>query len=137
VNFRLARAARSLWSRWLIASLLFLQLASAAYACSMGTAGADAQSMAGMPCAQTMADSLVPALDPEQPGLCLEHCKGGSVTVDQGAAASLALPAPVGPFVVAGANELPARSSAWQAQRRNRDRAPPEAHSILHCCYRI
>lgn len=132
-----ARNTRIWWSRWLIASLLFLQMASAAYACAMPSAAADAASMAGQPCAQFMDDGALPALDPEQPGLCLEHCRGGSQTVDQQATASLAVPALVALFFLEAANEQPAEASAWQAQRRNRDRAPPPAHSILHCCYRI
>ncbi len=134
---RPARHTRLWWSRCLIACLLFLQVASAAYACAMPSAALDSQSMAGQPCAQFMANGPVPALDPEQPGLCLEHCKGGSQTVDQGASSSPGLPALVALFFVAAANEQPAEASAWHAQQRSRDRAPPPAHSILHCCYRI
>ncbi|MBA3597766.1 MAG: hypothetical protein H0W40_10375 [Methylibium sp.] len=137
MNLRPARNTRIWYSRWLIASLLFLQMASAAYACAMPSAAVDAASMAGQPCAQFMADGTLPALDPEQPGLCLEHCKGGSQTVDQQATASLAVPALVALFMVTAAAEQPAQASAWQAQRRSRDRTPPTAHSILHCCYRI
>jgi len=137
VNFRLARSSRRRWSGWLIASLLFLQLASAAYACSMPSASVASLMMADLPCAQTMAPGVVPALDPEQPGLCLEHCKGGSQTVDQTPAASAFAPAPVALFVVAIQPEGLTASSAWQAQQRRRERAPPPTHSILHCCYRL
>lgn len=137
VNLRLARNARIRWSGWLIASLLFLQLASASYACTLGTGDANAQSMAGMPCAQQMAEGFAPALDPEQPGLCLQHCQGGSQTVDQGSAASPGLPALAALFFVAAASGQAAEASAWQAQQRRRDRAPPPPHSILHCCYRL
>jgi hypothetical protein len=137
VNMRLARNSRVWWSRWLVASLLFLQLASAAYACSMGSVEADSHAMPGMPCGQSVAEDSVPALDPEQPGLCLEHCRSGSQTIDQSAAASLAVPALVPLFFVAPVDGRLAQTSAWQAQQRSRERAPPPAHSILHCCYRI
>lgn len=135
MNLRLARNARIRWSGWLIASLLFLQLASAAYACTMGT-GAAEPSMAGMPCAQQMAEGFAPALDPEQPGLCLEHCKGGSQTVEPSHSPAPLLPALVALFVVAPVEPV-ADASAWLAQDRRRERAPPPAHSILHCCYRL
>lgn len=137
MNAPLVRKARIRWCGWLIASLLFLQLASAAHACTAGMAEAGVQSMAGMPCAQQMAEDFAPALDPEQPGLCLEHCRSGSQTVDQSSGASLAAPALIALFFVAAAHEPPAEASAWQAQRRSRDRAPPPPHSVLHCCYRI
>lgn len=137
MNLRLAPRHRRGWIRWLIASLLFLQLASAAYACTMGTGGADAQAMAGMPCAQTMDEGFAPALDPEQPGLCLEHCKAGSQTVDAGAAAAWPLPALFALYAVPASVEQPAEWQAWQAHRRTRAQAPPPAHSLLHCCYRL
>jgi len=137
VNARLNRTARLWWSRWLIASLLFLQLASAAYACSMSSAAAGEAPMAGMPCAQAMANGGLPAMDPEQPGLCLEHCKGGSLTIEQGASASVASPALLALFFVAAATEEPDESSVWLAQERSRDVAPPASHAILHCCFRI
>jgi len=136
VNLRLARNARLRWSGWLIASLLFLQLASAAYACTMGTGDAESPSMAGMPCAQQMAEGAAPALDPEQPGLCLEHCKGDAQTVEPSHSPAPLLPALVALFVVAPAQPV-ADTSAWLAQDRRRERAPPPAHSILHCCYRL
>lgn len=137
MNAYLTRNARIWWSRWLIASLLFLQLASAAYACSMSSASAGGPSMAGMPCAQAMANGGLPAMDPEQPGLCLEHCKGGSQTIEQGTAASVALPALVALFFVAAATGEPDEASAWLAQERSRDGALPPPHAILHCCFRI
>lgn len=137
VNLRLTRTPRLWWTRGLIAALLFLQLASAAYACSMGTARADAPSMAGMPCAQPMADGFVPALDADQPALCLEHCRSGSQAVDQGSPAPLPLPALMALFAVTEPAPRSADASAWRERHRSRERAPPPAHSILHCCYRI
>lgn len=137
MNVRLARTARTWWSRSLIASLLFLQLATAAYACAMQSAPRAVASTAGMPCAQEMAAEGMAAMDPDQPGLCLEHCKGGSQTIEPAVQGALPAPeldalfvvaAPVGPAVQASA------SRAWQFER---DSIPPLPHSILHCCFRI
>lgn len=138
MSSRRPRNSRTWWIRWLVASLVFMQLASAAYACATGTAGIDARSMAGMPCVQATADALAPALDPEQPGLCFEHCKGGSQALDQTAPAPLPLPALLALYIVPVAADASAESRAWrQAQQRSRGSAPPQPHSILHCCYRI
>lgn len=138
MNLHLTRNARIWWSRGLIASLLFLQLASAAYACAMPSAAAGGGSMADMPCAQAMAHGGLLAMDAEQPGLCLEHCKGGSQTLEPGSAAGVVAPALVALFVIAAADEPPSdQASAWLAQERNRDGAPPLPHAILHCCFRI
>lgn len=130
------RTVRTWWSKSLIASLLFLQLASAAYACAMPAAGAGGSSMADMPCAEAMARGDMSMLDPEQPGLCLEHCKGGSPTIEPGTVAGIALPALVALFVVAPI-EATDRAGARQAQWRRRASAPPPPHAILHCCFRI
>ena len=134
---RIARTARTWWARSLIASLLFLQLATAAYACAMHSAPPADTSMAGMPCAQEMAAEGMATMDPDQPGLCLEHCKGGSQTIEPGVPSALPAPklnalfeiaVPMEPVVHAGARR------AWQIER---DSAPPLPHAILHCCFRI
>ena len=134
---RFTRTARTWWSRALIASLLFLQLASAAYACAMhSTEPADA-SMAGMPCAQAMAGGDMATMDPDQPGLCHEHCKGGSQTLEPAPTVDLAAPAMVALFVIAVPVALADEADAWQARQVERDSAPPPPHAILHCCFRI
>ena len=133
----LTRNARIWWSRWLIASLLFLQLASAAYACAMQSAGTGASSMAGMPCAEAVSGSDRAAMDPDQPGLCHEHCKGGTQTTEPAAPVALAVPALAVLFVVATAAEPLADTSAWRARRLARDSAPPPSHALLHCCLRL
>ena len=134
---RLARTARTWWSSLLIASLLFLQLATAAYACAMHSTPPAGASMSGMPCAQEMAAGGMATMDPEQPGLCHEHCKGGFQTIEPAVQGALPAPVldalfviapPVGPVVLAG---------AWRAWQFERDSAPPLPHSILHCCFRI
>lgn len=84
------RRHRGRLSGWLIAVLLFAQLATAAYACPMLTASGGTP-MADMPgCTGHM-----PAQpDPDQPQLCKAHCDGGSPSFNsQPAAADLPPPA--------------------------------------------
>ena len=120
-------------------ALLFSQLAVAAYACpAMNGSPANATAaMAGMPCAEMMAASL--ALDPEQPLLCMQHCQFGSTT--HGADPAVATFAPVTAFpalFTVPLDELCDMGPAGGVEReRLRDRPPPLAHSIAHCCFRI
>jgi hypothetical protein len=64
---------------WLVVVLLFVQLATAAYACPAAAAVAPtAAAMAGM----SGCDGNMPAaMDPGQPQLCKAHCQQGSQTV--------------------------------------------------------
>ena len=134
---RLSRVVRSWWSKSLIASLLFLQLASAAYACAMqSTKPADA-SMAGMPCAQAMTGGDMSTMDPDQPGLCHEHCKGGTQTTEPAPTVGLAAPAMVALFVIAAPAVSAGQTGDWRSRQVERDSAPPPPHAILHCCFRI
>jgi hypothetical protein len=137
VTMHFTRTARTWWSRSLIASLLFLQLATAAYACAMhSTPPADA-SMAGMPCAEAMAGGDMATMDPDQPGLCHEHCKGGSHTIEPAATVALTAPAMVVLFVITAPAAPAGEASGWQPGQVERDSAPPPPHAILHCCFRI
>ena len=133
---RFTRNARTWWSRWLIASLLFMQLATAAYACAMPSAPASDASMAGMPCAQVMSVNDSAPLDQDQPGLCHEHCKGGSQTIESAAPVTLAVPVMFALFVMAAPRAAATPADRWQAGPVERDSAPPP-HAILHCCFRI
>jgi hypothetical protein len=73
---RLSRRPTRWLSGWLIAMLLFTQLATAAYACPGLAAATSAQ--AAMPgCEGHQAASM----DPEQPQLCHAHCQQGSQNV--------------------------------------------------------
>lgn len=67
--------------RWvcggLMMAMLFMQLATAAYACpSEAQAQAAGAAMSAMPDCQAMADMM--AMDAEQPQLCKAHCEQGS-----------------------------------------------------------
>jgi hypothetical protein len=116
---------------WLTLAILFTQIATAAHACPMNQVAASA-----MPCAAMMAASV--ALDVEQPGLCLQHCQQGNTqAADHSPVPLPPLPALVALFTLSP-NEPPADvGSQLAAHERRRDHAPPLAHSILHCCYRI
>ena len=76
---RLNRRPTRWLSGWLTALLLFVQLATAAYACPVAVAATMVPvAMAEMPgCAGNMPG----AMDPNQPQLCQAHCQQGSQTV--------------------------------------------------------
>ncbi len=122
--------------------LLFSQIAVAAYACPAMSERTDQVSsdmiaMAGMPCAAMMAAGV--PLDPEQPTLCMQHCQFGSTTqvVDHLPAVFVPVTAFPALFTVSGDERLDLGLSSWAEDDRLRDRPPPLAHSIAHCCYRI
>ena len=138
-----SRALRRRLSGWLAMAILFMQLATAAYACPANAANRApgemaAAAMAGMPCAEAMAQGT--ALDAEQPGLCQQHCQFGHTQQPSDPWPLLQAPAatPLLLFVLAPA-ALPAVAPGWaqRARARTHERAPPLAHSILHCCFRI
>lgn len=129
--------------RWvsgaLLVAILFAQLATAAYACpAMQVANREAAaSKASMPCAGSMADGAVMGMDPDLAALCLEHCKSGAQTVDIGHTPSMAPSALFAVIVLYLGDDHGADAPSWAAHERVRDRAPPPAHSIFHCCWRI
>lgn len=90
------RRHRGWLSRSLVALLLFVQWATASYACprldaatSGGEAGMTAAEMAAMPdCTGGMA-----GMDPAQPQLCKAHCGADQQSVNSGAAGLDAPPA--------------------------------------------
>lgn len=133
----------------LVGSLLFAQMAIAAYACPSVPSMAGQMSMMGSPEADASNASVDSAgksvpncddiaignIDPQNANLCAEHCKVGQQS-DQ--ASTLSVPAVLlmalyfAPLVPAPVAELPpvaATPSALVAA------SPP--HTILHCCFRI
>ena len=116
---------------WLTVAILFTQIATSAYACPMNQAAASA-----MPCAAMMAAGAM--LDDEHPGLCQQHCQQGTTqAADHSPAPPLPPPALVALFTLSPSVPHAADGSQRAAHERRRDHAPPLAHSILHCCYRI
>ncbi len=122
-----------------LASLLFMQLAVAAYACPGDLTKADemaevaTMAHAGMPCAE----SLAPTMDDEQPSLCHAHCKAEQQTADKHqvpeltSLADLASNFPL-PRVTVTVTSL---GVPLQAPLLRRTTAPPLA--VRHCCFRI
>lgn len=107
------RPTRSL-AHWLSLALLFMQIATAAYACPAWAADAAAPAvMAEMPgCDGNMAG----AMDPDQPQMCKAHCQQGSQTVHPTPASD----APASPVLIAvldwrHAALLTAQPAAWTA----------------------
>lgn len=137
-TLRRARSLRGWVCGVVLLSMLFTQLAMAAYVCpAMRVSDRQANDeMAAMPCAGSMADGAMHGMDPDQAALCFEHCKPAAQTVDAGHAAALAEPA-LFALIVLGAGDEGDESPSWTAHARARDRAPPAAHSIVHCCLRI
>jgi hypothetical protein len=137
----LRRSLRRWLSGWLVLAVLFTQLATAAYACPMATTaagqGGESADRPAMPCAAMMSGAAGLRLDTEQPGLCMQHCWGGSQTFDNANPASIPAPTPLPTLTVRAQEPAGAALPAWAAHRRSRDSAPPLPHSIDHCCYRI
>lgn len=82
------RSFTRLLSGWLVLTLLFAQVASAAYACPQGLASSAPvqQAMAEMPgCDGHMAAGL----DDAQPSLCKAHCEQGAQSVNSVAASDV------------------------------------------------
>jgi hypothetical protein len=120
--------------------LLFSQIAVASYTCpTMGerAGSADVAAMAGMPCAEMMTAGV--PLDPDQPTLCMQHCQFGSTTqvVDHVPAVFASVTAFPALFTVSVDERLGLGLRSWTDHERLRDRPPPLAHSIAHCCFRI
>jgi len=89
---RALRRYRGWLSGWLIALVLFTQLATAAYACpQLSPAPDDAvAAMAAMPDCE---GSMPTSMDPDQPQLCKAHCETGKTSVNSQVAALDAPPA--------------------------------------------
>lgn len=137
---RFSKLLRSRLIGILSVALLLSQIALAAYACpAVGERAdsADVAAMAGMPCAEMMAAGV--PLDPEQPTLCMQHCQFGSATQGVDHAPAVFAPVTAFPalFTVAADERRDSGLSSWAEDQRLRDRPPPLAHSIAHCCYRI
>lgn len=122
---RVPRRHRRWLSGWLVALLLTVQWATAAYACPRLAAAPDAveaaAAMAAMPdCAGGMT-----GMDPDQPHLCKAHCDAGKQSVNSGGApvdapAALALAGPL-----AGLIDLAAVARLASAMPPSRAAGPP------------
>jgi len=135
------RVASRRWTAFaVIFSLLWLQLAVAAYACPAQAAHAVAAEAAHAVAARAThdcgGDAATVIVDADNPNLCLQHMLQGSQHADSKAAPalpSLAAIAPLAVDVVRPANVTPRLALL----ERERLRAPDPPKAIAHCCFRI
>lgn len=128
------RQSRLITVLFALISLLFLQLAVAAYACQ-GDASkvvpAKVTVMADMPCA----NSMVMTVDDGQPSLCHAHCQAAQQSADK-YQVPLALDVGLLPSGLTLDGVFPVFSSmSLQAPYLQRTIAPPLA--IQNCCLRL
>jgi hypothetical protein len=128
-------ARRHSWiAGFLLILFLSVQLATAAYACTMGMNSTDEHpSMeATMSCAD-MAEQDA-AQNDGQKALCMSHCQANAKHADH---ATPQIPAFI-PFLVSIVVEPPVLDNAPMLAERaqSQPRAPPPPHAILHCCFR-
>ncbi|HSV71392.1 MAG TPA: hypothetical protein VLI72_14890 [Methylibium sp.] len=131
------RSVRRGWAGWLIVALLFVQVATAAYACPLlaNLGRHDAAMSLDMPCAAMRGgDAMV---DDARPGLCIEHCKAGNPAMEPAQGQAVPPPAWLPWFTVAPVLAEPSDPHVRAAAERRRSRAPPRPLSVVHCCYRI
>jgi hypothetical protein len=141
----MSRILRRWIARLLLGTLLFAQLAVAAYACPTFTPAS--QYPYGAPSAMGASDALATAFvageafdgalpDAAQPGLCLAHCQSGQQNADTKSAPGVPLAMMyaayplevVHPTAVSGFHRPTATGSIVPTD-------PP--HAILHCCFRL
>ncbi len=148
---RLSRALRKSIGRVLIGVLFFAQFAVAAYAClsvsSMASISADdSGSVAAGPAAPVKTTATkaadMPAgcdqLDVDAANLCTEHCHYGQQRADT-------VPAPTVPAAMPTLlytlrlepAHMPRSGRSFPAPGVNLAAAPPPAHAILHCVFRV
>ena len=125
------RIVRRWLSGLLVLTILFTQVATAAYACP-AYSGSNEAPVSAMPCANMMGAGM--ALDPDQPGLCQQHCQFGNTQQAGDPLQAFALPG-VNLAILFGMSPTRDADVASAVQQPLRERAPP--HSILHCCYRF
>jgi len=125
-------------ARWLVLAVLFTQFATAVYSCPLGSASPEPEPspQAVMPCAAMM-DTGTASLDPDQPGLCVEHCWPRAQTIDPLHAPTASAPAVISMVELIVPHDEPhAGGPSSNARSQSLERPPPPL-CILHCCYRI
>lgn len=132
---RLTRKTRLTAALLALVSMLFMQLAVAAYVCpglQMGDQGAVMLSQS-QPDSGSMPDCDQP--DPKQPALCHAHCQDGKQSLDKAELPPI-LPALASGFFTAVVNsDILQRPFSTSVPLLTRTTAPPL--SIRNCCFRI
>lgn len=140
----MSRSTARFIARLLIGVLVFAQLAVAAYACTVTSAGAGGghvgATVAGSQALDEAALDLGSAdampMDAVQPALCVAHCRSGHQQAE-----IKPLPSPPMGMMAAFYNLEPlAEGIEVTAAMPMVGLSPPQAeppHTILHCCWRI
>lgn len=130
---KLSRSTRFLAALVTLFSLLFTQLAVAAYVCpNLATSPISTAADSGQG-----AMSGCTGMDEQQPGLCKAHCDRNHQTLDTPAAPHVA------PFVATSLTCVLPDAGVAAPVLANRDAALPLEHAtsppiaIRHCCFRI
>ena len=121
------RSHRILTALIALVSLLFMQLAVAAYACPMQTQD--------KPVAMSMADCH--GMDRMNPSLCQAHAEAGKQSLDKAATPTVQPFIPAAVLVEVAGLELlmPPALAIFAPSVTSPGASPPIA--ILHCCFRI
>ncbi len=127
------RVCRRFVARLLIASLLFLQFAVAAYACPAVSLASDMAMSVAMVDDMPMNGCTLD--DPVQPNLCKQHCEQNSQVLDQSLTAALAIP--VLPLLAAVDSEPRLRCAVSADPREFLARATAPPPAIRFCVFRI
>ena len=117
-----------------LCALLFAQGALAAYGCEGPAKAAEVARMAeaGMPCAETMSESM----GGEQPALCHAHCQSAQGALDHCHPVHFATTADLGPVLTIAPTKSPEPTGVQvQASVLRPSASPPLA--ISNCCFRI
>lgn len=130
----MTRAFRRLLAKVLIAAVLFLQLAVAAYACPGLSTHTDASPSAAMADEMQM-DAGCAMVDEAQPNLCSQHCQQNSRVLDQSPPA--AVPVAVLPLLAVVDSQLEPLCAKSEAPREFLARATAPPLSIRFCVFRI
>jgi hypothetical protein len=130
--------------RWLSActvfALLFMQIATSAYACPL--IAASSVPAEAMPCAGMMADASAPSgidqmAQTDQPSLCIKHCQADPQGVDEGHAPVLSAPALVTMLALVPAGEATGDTPIPPGAQAEQRATPPPPIAVLNCCWRI
>ena len=139
-GFRFAKPLRRRLAGLLILAMVSVQMATAAYTCAAPPTEAMPDPMAAMDGCSESAAATRGMMDPEQPGLCFEHCNGGggkalqpSSNAQLGVETLPTLAYVLSLSIAAPRRDRPVRRSAQPHPTHSH--SPP--HSIVHCCYRI
>jgi len=129
----MTRSLSRFLARFLIASLLFAQLAVAAYACPLEVADGMSPAMSDM--AEMQDCAQMSQHDKAAPNLCAEHCHPAQQLTPHANVPSVPMALPVGFFVPLPVSESSAPPMVRYADVLTLASSPP--HTLLHCCFRI